>query len=42
MLVGSVVIDVELSRKGHGSIPATTIEKGLKPLDAITDAPNQI
>jgi hypothetical protein len=36
-LVGSVVIDAEPGRKNHGSIPATMIRRGLKPLDARTD-----
>jgi hypothetical protein len=35
------VIDTELGRKDHGSIPTTAIWKGLEPLDARTD-PNQI
>jgi hypothetical protein len=37
LLVGSVVIDVELGRKNHGSIPATTIERRLEPFDIRTD-----
>jgi hypothetical protein len=31
------VIDAEPGRKNHGSIPATMIRRGLKPLDARTD-----
>jgi hypothetical protein len=27
-----VVIDIELSREDHGSIPTTAIKRGLKPL----------
>jgi hypothetical protein len=34
--VGSVVIDVELGRQDDGLIPATAIERGLKPLDIRT------
>jgi hypothetical protein len=30
-LVGSIVIDAELDRKNHGSIPATAIGMKLKP-----------
>ncbi|MCI25887.1 hypothetical protein A2U01_0047078, partial [Trifolium medium] len=33
----SVVIDAELGRKDHGSIPATTTERELKSLDVRTD-----
>jgi hypothetical protein len=36
-LVGSVVIDAELGRKDHGSIPATAIERRLESLDDKTD-----
>ncbi|MCI21744.1 hypothetical protein A2U01_0042914, partial [Trifolium medium] len=36
-LVGSVVIDAELGREDHGSIPATAIGRGQKPLDVRTD-----
>jgi hypothetical protein len=36
-LVGSVIIGAERGREDYGSIPATAIEKGLEPLDAITD-----
>jgi hypothetical protein len=47
-LVGSMLIDVRLTlllmtidvgldREDHGSIPATTIERGLKPLDVRTN-----
>jgi hypothetical protein len=32
-----VVIDAELGREDHSSIPATAIGRGLEPLDAITD-----
>jgi hypothetical protein len=32
LLVDLVVIDIELSREDHGSIPATAIKRGLKPL----------
>jgi hypothetical protein len=32
-----VVIDVELSRKDHGSIPAAAIGREPKPLDVRTD-----
>jgi hypothetical protein len=32
-LVGSVVIDIELGREDHGSIPATAIERRLEPLE---------
>ncbi|MCI89050.1 hypothetical protein A2U01_0110338, partial [Trifolium medium] len=38
----SVVICAELGREEHGSIPATAIERGLEPLDARIDPPNQI
>jgi hypothetical protein len=31
------MIDTELGREDHDSIPATAIEMGLKPLDARTD-----
>jgi hypothetical protein len=31
------VIDAELGREDHGSIPATTIGRGLEPLDVRTD-----
>jgi hypothetical protein len=31
------VIDAELGREDHGLIPATTIKRGLEPLDVITD-----
>jgi hypothetical protein len=37
LLVGSVVIDAEVGRKNHGSIPAFAIGRELKLLDAITD-----
>jgi hypothetical protein len=33
-----VVIDVELGREDHISIPATVIRKGLKSLDVRTDS----
>ncbi|MCI68196.1 hypothetical protein A2U01_0089455, partial [Trifolium medium] len=36
-LVGLVVIGAGLDREDHGSIPATTIGRRLKPLDAGTD-----
>jgi hypothetical protein len=36
-LVGLMVIGAELGREDHGSIPATTIGKRLKPLDGRTD-----
>jgi hypothetical protein len=39
-LVGSVVISAEFDRKDYSSIPATAIERGLKPLDTKTD-PNE-
>jgi hypothetical protein len=32
-----MVIDVELGRENYGSIPATAIRRGLKPLDARID-----
>ncbi|MCI58347.1 hypothetical protein A2U01_0079602, partial [Trifolium medium] len=32
-----MMIDVELGREDHSSIPATAIGRGLKPLDARTD-----
>jgi hypothetical protein len=32
-----VVIDAELGREDHGSILATVIRRGLKPLDTKTD-----
>jgi hypothetical protein len=35
LLVG---IDVEFGMEDHGSIPTTTIERGLKPLNTITDS----
>ncbi|MCI63927.1 hypothetical protein A2U01_0085184, partial [Trifolium medium] len=35
-LVGPVVIDAELSREDHGSIPTTAIGRRLKLLDAGT------
>jgi hypothetical protein len=38
-LVGSVVIDAELGREDHSSIPATAIGRGLEPLGAITRGP---
>jgi hypothetical protein len=31
------MIDVEFGREDHGSITATTIERGLEPLDVITN-----
>ncbi|MCI48419.1 hypothetical protein A2U01_0069662, partial [Trifolium medium] len=36
-LVKSVVIDAELGREDHGSIPATMTESELKSLDVRTD-----
>jgi hypothetical protein len=35
-LVGLVVIGAKFGREDHGSIPATTIGRGLEPLDART------
>jgi hypothetical protein len=35
------VNDAEFGREDHGSIPTTTIERGLKPLDTRTD-PEQV
>jgi hypothetical protein len=32
-----VVIDADLDREDHGSIPATVMGKGLEPLDGRTD-----
>jgi hypothetical protein len=37
-----LVIGAEFGRKDYGSIPAAAIGRGLKPLDAKTDPPNQI
>jgi hypothetical protein len=37
-----VVIDAEFGRETHGSIATIAIGRGLKPLDARTDPPNQI
>jgi hypothetical protein len=37
LLVDSVVIDAEVGRKSHGSIPALAIGSELEPHDAITD-----
>jgi hypothetical protein len=36
-LVGLVMIDAELDKKDDSSIPATTIGKGLEPLDVKID-----
>jgi hypothetical protein len=36
-LVDSVVIDAELGRRDHNSIPATAIEKGLESLNPKPD-----
>jgi hypothetical protein len=36
MLVGPVVIDAELGKEDHISIPATAFEKGLEPFNAKT------
>jgi hypothetical protein len=36
-LVGSVVIDIELGREDHGSIPRNCDREGLKPLDDRTN-----
>jgi hypothetical protein len=36
-LIDSVVIVAELGREDHNLIPATTIERELKPLDVRTD-----
>jgi hypothetical protein len=33
------VIDAELGRENHGSIPATAIERGLEPLNVKTTDP---
>jgi hypothetical protein len=37
--VALVVIDAELGRKNHGSIPHNCDQEGLKPLDARTPKP---
>jgi hypothetical protein len=37
-----VVINSKFGMEDHGSIPATAIAMGLKPLDARTDPSNQI
>jgi hypothetical protein len=37
-----VVIDAELGREDHGSIPATAIGRGLEPLGVKTDPRDQI
>jgi hypothetical protein len=36
-LVGLVVIDTELDKEDHSSIPATVIGRGLEPLDGKTN-----
>ncbi|MCI51687.1 hypothetical protein A2U01_0072931, partial [Trifolium medium] len=38
-LVGSVVIDTELDREDHHSIPRNCDREGLKPLDARINPP---
>jgi hypothetical protein len=37
LMVGLIVIDVELDREYHDSIPATAIGSGLKPFDVRID-----
>jgi hypothetical protein len=32
-----MMIDIEFGREDHGSIPATAIRRGLKPLNVRTD-----